>query len=109
MLPPADHDIVGRLVWLLWAAVIAILSGLAKYITEHPVIKPIQLAGGLLGSALASFSFAALMIELFDISNLLVLAMAGPVGWLGGDILAALGKRYMRDAQLDPGTDKEKQ
>jgi hypothetical protein len=101
MLPSEDTDIVSRMAFLLWASLVAMLSGLARYLTEHDQVRALPLLGGLLGSALASFSFAALMIELFNVSNLLVLAMAGPVGWLGGDILAALGRKYMRDAHLE--------
>jgi hypothetical protein len=94
-----EVNMLERLLFLGLGAVLATLSGLAKYLTEHEQIRRLPLMGGLLGSGLASFSFAALMIEMFQISNLLVLAIAGPIGWLGGDIMASLGRRYLRQIE----------
>jgi chromate transport protein ChrA len=98
-----ELSLMDRLVFLLWAVLIAMLASLARQLTEHQSIKFLPLMGGILGSGLASFSFAALMIEIFQVSNLLVLAMAGPIGWLGGDILASLGRRYLQ--QIDRGAE----
>jgi hypothetical protein len=104
----SDTHFAERIVFLLWASLIAMLSQLAKQLSDPERIRFVPLLGGLLGSALASFSFAALMVELLSVSNLLVLAMAGPIGWLGGDILASLGKKYLRDADVDQVVERKR-
>ena len=90
-------DTIGRIWFLLWGALLASASGLARYLTERRPMNAPAMVGGILGSGIAAFSFAAFMIESFNVSNLLILAMAGPIGWLGGDVLAALGKKLMDD------------
>ncbi len=95
-----------RLLFLIWAAALAAASGLARRLNEERKLRFLPMLGGVMGSALAAFSFAAFMIEVFDVSNLIVLAMAGPVGWIGGDILEQLGRKYAQQAGLgtkDPG------
>lgn len=94
------EDFADRLLFLIWTAVLAAASGLARRLNEDKAIRLLPMLGGVMGSALAAFSFAAFMIEVFDVSNLIVLAMAGPVGWIGGDILEQLGKKYAQQAGL---------
>ena len=90
-------ETIGRVWFLLWGAVLAAASGLARYLTEKRPMNVSAMVGGILGSGIAAFSFTAFMIESFNVSNLLILAMAGPIGWLGGDVLAAIGKKLMDD------------
>jgi hypothetical protein len=94
-------ELGGRLLFLAWAGVLAALSAGARYLMENRGFEPLPFLGGLMGSALAAFSFAGLMIEAFNVSNLLVLAMAGPIGWVGGDVLAALGRKILREAGVE--------
>ena len=98
-----DPDLGERVLFLAWAAVLAAASGLARRLADRAPASPVTLFGGLLGSAIAAFSFAAFMIEVFDVSNLLVLAMAGPIGWIGGDILEQLGRKYAKQAGITEG------
>jgi surfactin synthase thioesterase subunit len=103
-----EPELTGRVVFLLWASLLAMLSGLARQLSQkEKKHEALPLIGGLMGSAVAAFSFAALMIELFNVSNLLVLGMAGPIGWVGGDILAGLAQKYVNDAGIKTGSSPE--
>ena len=98
------NTLAQRLYFLAWATALSSLAYLARVLSsEKRPLKPLQVFGGILGSAIAAFSFCAIAIEFFDISNLLILALAGPVGWVGGDALAAIagsvGKRYGVDLE----------
>lgn len=94
-------------VWfLLWASMLAIASGIARSLSEGRELRLLPFLGGILGSGIAAFSFAAFMMETFSVSNLLVLAMAGPIGWIGGDVLAQLGRKWVRQIDRDEGDRK---
>lgn len=75
---------------VLIAAVIGALAHLARALTgARDTWTWLQLAGGVLGSAIASFSAGALMLDR-GTSELFVIGLAGPVGWLGGSFLATV-------------------
>lgn len=82
--------------FILWAGFIGSLAFIAKALMG-PRLGILPFVGGVLGSALASFSFAILAVEVANVSDLMVLGLAGPIGWLGGDVLANLGRRYVAD------------
>lgn len=75
---------------LLWGGVVAGLAWTARTLSAGEPIGPLRMLGGVLGASIASFSFGAIVSEYSEVGNLFLLGASGVVGWLGGDVLAAL-------------------
>lgn len=86
-----EEHLTRRLVILAWGAAVAGLASIARTLRTGNPVGPLRMLGGVLGAGIASFSYGALVSEFFDVSNLFLLGSSGIVGWLGGDVLAALG------------------
>ncbi len=107
-----DPEESARIVILVYGATIGVFAAAARSLMSPVKTGLMAFIGGLIGSAVAAFSFGGLMVVVFEVDNLLVLSMAGPIGWIGGDVLASIGRHYLREAGIqDPGarTAKEKE
>lgn len=79
-----------QLVVLGYGAILAGLAWMARTLRNNEPVGPLRLIGGVMGASIASFSFGAIVLEFFDVSNMFLLGVSGVVGWIGGDVLAAL-------------------
>lgn len=92
---PFSPEEVNTLIILLFCAGIASLAWLGRTLSTtkkgEAFVLP-QLLGGMLGAAIASFCFGAAAIEWWGVSPLIAIAISGPVGWGGGDLMAGVAQ-----------------
>ena len=91
---PFSPDDMKELVILLWGAVVAALAWTARTLRSAQSFTALQFVGGILGAAVASFAFGALIHTADWLTPVTKLGIAGVVGWVGGDVLAALASQF---------------
>lgn len=90
-----ERSILERVWIFIVVPLIGALAQLARMLTGSRPFTIVQLIGAMLGSAIAAFSFGAIILDRGS-SELIALALAGPVGWLGGSFLGSLALQIER-------------
>lgn len=94
-MPFKDAPDAQTAIGLMIAAFIGALTWLAKVWSENGSrAHARKLVGGMLGSAVAAFTVGAMLVASRNVSVWLVLAIAGPTGWGGGELLGWLLHRW---------------
>lgn len=89
-MPPFNQNEIKDIMVLVWGAGIAALAWVARALMKGTRMSWLRFLGGILGAAIASFSFGALIDPVGWITPIMKLGIAGVVGWAGGDVLSAL-------------------
>jgi uncharacterized BrkB/YihY/UPF0761 family membrane protein len=79
------------------AVLVAIISQFGRILGDNKPLSMRRVLAGLIGAAMAAFVVSELMfVYLPDSSLHLRLAVAGIVGWIGGDVMTMLFEWYVK-------------
>lgn len=88
--PAFSEGDIAKITVLVYGSGIAAVSWLARALTDTRPKGIDRYLGGMLGAAIAAFSFGALVGE--TLRPTYILGLCGVVGWAGGEFLGVLAK-----------------